>query len=277
MICCAETDLFDWLDEYLLVREIAPTTAVTYRSACNSFARWSGSKPSLAETSAGLNQYLLWRSNIGSKQTARGYRSALVALLRAAAESGRVAMPERIRTVTPPAHDPRGFTTAELRKLLTYATPEQAAAIRLVYDTGLRRGDVFRVQWSQLTGNVLRITVGKSGRLHAARLSSDTLAALEAVRTCGRLVPFEGGFTRWRKEWKRLGNRAGVDVDGRGLQTVRRTASSLIAAEHGEHAAAAFLSHSNASGVEIFRKYYAVGEILDKPPPLPPPIDDSAA
>lgn len=76
----------------------------------------------------------------------------------------------------------------------------------------------------------------------------------------------------WHKRWVRLGLLAGVNVYRRGLQAIRRVAASLTAREHGEYAAARLLGHCPASGTTLFRTYYSIGEILDKPPPSPPPL-----
>lgn len=275
MICAADTDLLDWLAEYLAVREIAPTTAVTYRSACNSIIKWLGYRPSLATTSEALNRFLAWRSTIGSKQTARCYRTALLAILRGAEESGKVALPSAIRTVTPPAHRPQGFTLDEVRRLLLYADSIQAATIRLVYDTGLRRGDVFRVRWPQVgQDGILRLVMGKNGRRHALYIPDAVLEACRRVRAIDddRLVPYPYTMSAWAKSWARLGVRSGVNVTDRGLQALRRVAASLVARDYGDVEAARLLGHADGSGLAVFRRFYRVGEIVDRPPPSPPPL-----
>lgn len=56
------------------------------------------------------------------------------------------------------------------------------------------------------------------------------------------------------------------------LAGFRRRASSLVAVEWGPAVAAQFLGHSPHSGVAVFARYYRIGQICDKPPPSPPPL-----
>lgn len=134
---------------------------------------------------------------------------------------------------------------------------------------------MFRVTWRQVgVDGVLRLVMGKSGRRHSVRLPEDVLAACDAVRLTedDRLVPWRLTFSSWAKGWKRLGVRSGVDTTNRGLQAIRRVAASLVAREYGEVEAARLLGHANGSGVNVFRAFYRVGEICDRPPPSPPPL-----
>lgn len=265
------------VDCYVLERDVAGTTATTYRCAVNSFSRWLGRPGRISDLASRINEYLSDHSRIGSRYTTRGYRVPLVALLRRAAASNLCRMPEVVRRIKVPQIEPLGFSDDELQRLRDFADPVQLAAILVAYDTGFRWSDVFAVTWGDVDPLwCVRVIVNKTGRHEARMLTAATVAACARLQAepgpRSRLVPFAAGRTAWDKRWRRLGKRAGVDVYRRGLQAMRRTGASLVAREHGEVAAAAYLGHSAASGVAIFRNFYRVGAILDRPPPGPPPI-----
>lgn len=263
-----------WLDELALQRTLASSTESQYRYALSAFERWLGQAATLDVLADRLSEWIKYRSSRGySPYGIRTQRGALVTLLRFAEESGVLDMPLRIRNVRLVDLEPRWFTDDQLRRLLDHADGYQRAAILLVRSGAMRRGDVLgTLRWRGVGDDVVRWVMDKPGRRHAVRVSSEALDACRAIRREGddRLVPFPLSKSGWHKRWKSLGRRSGVDVHRRGLQAIRRVASSLVAREHGELAAAKLLGHN--SGVAVFRRYYAIGPIVDELPPSPPPL-----
>lgn len=257
-------------------RDVAPSTLRAWYTATRAFVRWCGDKLATPQTVCDrLSEFVAWRASFGSPYSASFYRRTLMGLLRQAEERGLCTLPKRVRPVRIPEHEPVGFSDDEIRMLLCFADPMQRAAILLVRCAALRRGDVFRVRWNQVASDgVLRLVMGKSGRRHSVRLWPEVLDACQQIRLGGddRLIPYQHNATSWAKAWRKLGERAGVSVKDRGLQAIRRSAASLVAKEYGEVAATNLLGHSTGSGLAVFRRFYAIGEILDQPPPSPPPI-----
>jgi integrase len=258
-----------WLDHFFLARDLRRTTEGRYRWSVNFFERWLGHPATLAELSERLNDFL--REQDGNRHTLKGIRNALVAVLNAAAVAGLVPVP-KARGVRTPDLLPRAFTHIELRCLIACATPMQRAAIEMVYDTGVRRGDVFdSCRWSNLRRDVLRIVQHKSGKRLIRRLRPTTIASCLFVRDHGddRMIPLNCGMSKWRLDFKALCQRVGVNVIEPGLQMVRRSGASYVRKHGGD--ASTYLGHSPSSRW-LADRFYIDGSIADEPPPLPPEI-----
>lgn len=274
MIAPLTTTIQGWLDTYLAERDVKPSTARAYRCAVKRFVDFAG--PTSIDAAAGkLNDFIRFRCDGGSRHTAHFYRLALLAIIRAAHDADLCELPKRIRPVKLAAHEPVGFSTEEIKRLIAHATPLQRAAIMLVWDTGIRRGDVFRTKWANIyNGNRLRIVVGKNGKRHSAMIRPETLAACSAVQDfSGLLIPYHYSLSSWNKAWRKLGRLSGVNVNRRGLQSIRRTAASMVARVQGVGTAAQFLGHSAGSGIAVVTRYYLVPGLLDDSPPAPPPLE----
>lgn len=265
--------LDSWVGIYLAERDLGRSTSLAYLCAVRKFREWLGGAPTVQHAADRLNEYIRYRCESGSRETASFHRRAILTILRAAEERGVCSLPRKVRPVRRDEHETIGFEPTEIRRLIAHATPIQRAAILFVYDTGARRGDVFRVCWSSVSGYMVRWLVHKSHRRHSALLRPETLDALNAVKDAsGRLVPYPHSLSSWAKAWKSLGKRAGVDVRRRGLQAIRRTAATLIAKTQGVGTAAQFLGHSASSGIVVAVRYYMVPSLLDETPPSPPPL-----
>lgn len=273
-----DANLRQLVDAYVLAHDITKHTAVTIRCAANSFSRWFGKSPSVHELSANFNAYLADHAKQGSRYTTKTYRGHLDRLIRFAASHGNVSPPHIVRPVKVPEHTPISFTDGEIDRLLAHADPRQRAAILLVHDSGFRYSDVFRTRWGDVDESwCAEIVFKKSGRREIRRLSQATVAACAALQKNPgpreMLVPFPWkSRTPWDDRWRALGARSGVNVFKRGLQAIRRRASSLVAVLHGPAVAAQFLGHSPHSGTAVFHRYYRIGKICDQPPPSPPPL-----
>lgn len=273
-------DAREILDEYIRTHALAVSSERHCRYSLSAFERWLERLATIRDLAEHLSDFVRARAETHRPDGVRSQRGVLVSLLKFAAEElGLIQMPRKIRRVKLTDLTPRWFTDDELLRLLKHADDFQRAAILLVRSTTLRRGDVlWRATWDDLDrGGVIRFVLSKSGHRHVVQATADAIEACEKIHDQHdrRLIPWPFGKGRWHKRWKALGARAGVDVHKRGLQAIRRSASSLVAREHGEYAAAKLLGHAPSSGVSVFRRYYAVGELLDTPPPQPPPLTPS--
>lgn len=263
------------VNSLLVERCVAKSTEKAWRTAVAGLLKWGGAGITPQSACDRLNEFIAWRSGFGSAYTASFYRRTLLGILRIAEQRGDCVVPRRVRPVKLVEHQVLWFTDRELRMLICFASPIQKAAILLVRFAAPRRGDVFRVRWPQVGPDcVLRWTMGKNGRRHQAFLPAEVIAACAAIRRVDddRLVPWTATMSYWGKAWKRLGERSGVDVKDRGLQAIRRTAASLVGRDHGEIEATRLLGHADGSGLAVFRKFYRVGELCDRPPVTPPPL-----
>jgi integrase len=262
--------LRSWLRRYLQEHDVSPRTAESYFSAVVRFERWLGFTASLHDLADRFNAYLESLA-AGNRFTAKAQRGSLLCLLRSGADAGLCELPKKIRSVRCPQLHPRAFTTEELAMLRRHATPRERAAIALAFDTGLRRSDLFDATWQQVFGERLIRNARKTGRRIVRRLRPTTLGALKSIRRrdephlLGRLTP-----TIWRRAWHALGKRAGVDVNRRGLQAIRRTGATL--SKRAGFSASEYLGHSPRSA-GLAEQFYIDPLLLDDAPPLPPAIE----
>ena len=265
-----------WLGEYAVSHALSLATEQNHQWALNAFEKWIGRAASIHDVAERINDFVRHRAAKYSPHGVRSQRGVLVTLLRFAESEGRATVPRRIRNVVLTDVQPTWFSDAELLALLAHASPIQRAAILVVRCGAMRRGDVlWRLRWSHIGADgVLRWVMAKPGRRHAVQLTTEAIDACRLVRSDSdeRLLPWTAGKGSWHYQWKRLGRIAGVNVHRRQLQAIRRVASSMVAKEFGEVAAAKLLGHSASSGVLVFRKFYAVGSIVDEVPPSPQPL-----
>jgi integrase len=268
--------LTDARDQYFALKELAERTIEGYAVAIRTFERWAGEALTLAAACARLNEFIAWLPSRYSPHSAKTYRRAILVILKSAERDALCVLPKRIRTVSVPELNPRGFTASELAALMEAANPHQKALISLAFDTGLRHCDLERLCWADVDEDSLtvRLIQQKTRRVHTAPITAETIALCRAVQAPAsrgdtRLVPLSHHRREFFRQWRKLGDRAEVDLKGRALQAVRRTAATLIAREHGEYAAANFLGHAKSSGVVVFAKHYSVSNVLPQRPPAP--------
>jgi integrase len=265
--------LASWILVYTSERDLARRTRLHYVSCVRRYEAWHGHPMALQLACDRINEYLEHLSDGRNRYTAHSQRCGLLTLLNAAAAEGLCHLPRKVRPIRRPEHRPRGWQPEELAALMQHASPIQGAAIRLGYDTGLRRSDLFAVRWPQVIGrrDDWRIvhTASKTGRQVVRRIRNETWEACDSLRNPDddRLLPSDVKLTGWRRRWHKLGTIAGIDTKGRGLQALRRTGASLTkraGANPGE-----YLGHSPRSG-DLASRYYLDPELLDSAPPLPP-------
>ena len=275
------------LRDYLNSHDLANSTERAYGTVVNVFERWLSKPGSVVELATLANDYLRVRLDggtigldpcRGNRHTAQGHRAVIGILLRHAVARKWIRRFD-LRPIKKRAHVPHALLPVELSRMVANATPMQRAAILLALDTGFRRSDLFAVTWQQAAiregGWVCWVVTKKTGKLEVRRLRPETIAALEAVRsaTDNRMLPRASrNYTIWRRQWIKLGQRAGVNVDKRGLQAVRRCGASLIQAAG--HDAKRYLGHSSDG---VAQRYYLDPRICSDIPDLPPPIEPDEA
>lgn len=280
--------LYAYFDaRYRIVKPLAPMTIKAYRDIIRTFSDWLGRTPTLYDVATRANDFLFARSKLVKVVTLKKYRGHLAAILALAVEDGLIAKMPKIAKFAPPDHVVVAYLPEELQKLIaaTYALGIDGlyvrAAIWLVYDTGCRHRDVMSLQWSNLDepAGVLTWIVGKTGRVQSAYVRPETVQAFHALRPKAlpgddRLIPFRRDRWAWMKIWRRLGDAAGVDTKRRGLQAIRRTGASLVAAAG--KSATQYLGHAPSS-LHLADKFYMDRRIARPNPVAPEPLTPAIA
>lgn len=294
-----------YVEDYIVRRGVKATTAEFYRGPARMFQRWNKHPLSLYNAAVRCEEFCahIRKKKIGPSRQ-MGIFKALRVMFRDAVKHGLLETMPSIPSVRVPEHQPDGFTDDELNLLLKFADPWQKAVIMLAYDTGLRKGDLLRLRWDQVEengndDNVIRLVANKTGRHKPAWVSDATLAACRALKPhlekakariwsrgmfgnasmpckktvprhiINKIVPYPYAAVKWRNDWRKLGERAGVDVHGRILQCIRRTGASRIMRDRGILDASNYLGHS---GINTALKFYRVPHIVDATPPRPPAL-----
>jgi len=280
---------------YLPERNIAATTEGSYRDALRSFRRFLEREPTISDlTKATVNTYLEWLENRGlSMRTVKDQWNVLRLLWRYAWDGELIAdLPRGIRKLRLAPIVPTSWTMADVTRLLaaTQATMLDCwtgppgrrvhvglflnAVVRLAYDSGLRKSDLFAVTWEQLQPDGrLVVVMQKTMQSHVCQLRPTTVAALAAVRfeSDTRLLPWPRRVDRFYPFYRQLLIEAGLPISKRnGLQKLRRTSASLLESV-APGSATWHLGHSTPT---MARKHYldpAVCGAAYLPPAIPEP------
>src|SRR5262249_11272987 len=137
--------------------------------------------------------------------------------LRLAVEEWGITMPsnpaDQIKLPPPGRARERRTTQAELEKLLACTVGRAAwlrAMIILAIETGMRRGELLSIKWSdiELESRTVRLTRTKNGHPRTVPLSSTALDLLRNTARLGDTV-FPVAADAFRLAWERLKRRAG--------------------------------------------------------------------
>ena len=187
--------LGEYVSEYTLLRDVRPETLRQYAIVARLYEAWAGGPVQLAEldeasASAWLRDYAA--SGV-SPQTVRSKKCGLLALWRAAADQGLCEPPtRRIRAVRCPWRPPVAWDWEEVSKLLETCQKlprwhkcgmRRSAwfdlAVRVAWDSGLRRGDQLALPVSAVRADgTVAISQSKTGRPVVFRLAPSTMEAL---------------------------------------------------------------------------------------------------
>ena len=202
------------------------------------------------------------------RSTVNGYRSHLLAIWRLAAEQGLVEKGPSIRKLRE-AHDaPDSWTEDEFRTILSKCdrlddrakiggllpSVLMRAVLLLAYWTGLRRGTLWKLNWSDIDVANRWVTVpgeamkGRHGK--RLRIGNDAVTAIEAARIEGSVTVLPQ--IRWHKFYdlfSALLEASGIQPSRRlrmtKLHKVRRTTATMVAMRQGIGAASTLLGHSD--------------------------------
>ena len=235
------------------------------------FERWAGRTLGVYDLTEDLiRQFLVDYRKTHAAATTNSKRRHLLGLWECAYQEAILDRPPRrarVRQAKEHPAIPEAFTLAEVGRILAAADawPRAVAGIpagdwlgsilRVVYDTGERRGAVLAVEAVDLdlrTGAVV-FRKTKTGRERWCRLHPDTVAAcLRIFDPAGRLVwPWPYCRRAFDRLCSRLLVKAEVQRRRKGLfQTLRRTSGTLVEANGGD--GAKHLGNSRA----VFERHY---------------------
>jgi len=273
------------LRQYLLERDLEPASAKQFLTVLTRFdlhlKRRSEADDFKSEI---VNAWLTAMLNEGlSRRTVRGYGGRLLTLWRWAFDVGHVqSPPSRVKKISVPDLIPVGFTRDELERLLAEAAkltgcfrrskvsrPHFAVALlRVVWDSGLRAGDLRRLTRMDYAHDGLGVILqGKTGWPKTFRLSPSTMEAIEATYPPERTRIFGDAISRRRLfKWvKRIVDAAGMTG---GTKKIRKGGASAV--ENAQPGGAMrYLGHRTPG---LAARFYLDPRIVGGNPPGPPEL-----
>ncbi len=266
--------LIDHAERYLLGRETTPVYARQIRSRCGEFARWLGDRDVSAEL---LNRFLIDLGPTLAASTVRGYRTAILSVLRSAdwtpemqVRSIRVSL-SRIECFTAEeivaqikaagrmkGELPNGMTNADFWTL----------AIHAGYGIGVRQADLLAVRKAEIADDGTHtIRPSKTSRFNKEITVRFPPSAMVLIRrhSLEYAVPWPHSQEHFRQEFKALLIAAGVR---RGSWKWLRRSAGTFAELHRAGDGHRLLGNS----AKIFAKHYDASASIDPRPISPPPL-----
>ncbi len=278
------TSLLSYVDRVLSARDITPDYAAKVRYCCRKFCEWLGCDPGIdgLEPQA-VNEFLAGLQSMGKRpDTVAGYRRAIMVIWNAAYLEGVASTPPlRVRRIRTPREPVDAFTHGEIKQLLETARglagyfPNGVrradfwiAAIHLAYCTGLRRGDLLRLERKRILENgVSRVMQGKTGHVITIRISSEGLEAM--ARVAGedpRALPWPYHSNALGRQFRSLVKTAGIRPGQ--FRWLRRSAGSYAERDCPGNGSR-MLGHRSQ---HVFRNFYDDQSITQPQPISPPPL-----
>lgn len=272
--------LKDFVAQYVICRPITRVYAkrlIWTATALESFAEKSGIADVLTEPVA--NGFL--SASFGkSPYTIRSYRSDIITLWNAAADCGLVPAPVLRRILLPKMPDLviDCYTVEEARELASTAKllvgrygwgvrrrDYWNAAIRLAWDTGLRRGDVIGFRHDSIRPDgVVMVLQSKTKKIVPVKLRTSTICAIDSI---GGPYPlrFATNINYFTRHFAKIVRASGVR---RGtFKWLRRASGSYVDMQ----SPGVGYKHLGQSGQQVFSKHYDAklgGHNLPQPPEL---------
>jgi integrase len=163
-----KTNWARWLDEIDEVFGKMPLSALAARGPRSRFIKWRDTRASQARTADYGMQVLkrLLSFGVGRELIDKNPAEGIKGLYQAGNRSEKI------------------VTDEELRAILGQVTREAGRAIRLAAATGMRRGDLIALRWSDVHENALEFGTSKSGGRYRALvpLHEDGLAVVQELR-----------------------------------------------------------------------------------------------
>jgi integrase len=257
--------------------DVVRGTIIHYEGSVNTFGRWLGREPTLAD----LNEDLMvrWltdkRKNGWAAATCNARLRPLLTMWRYAKQR-RYPVPDddlnQIQRFREPLNQPTAWTEEEMGRLIDSARlargrlagiPANAWWVSLIltlYDTGLRRKAAFGIRVDELdfTTHILRVPAERmKNRVEQYfRLHPQTMEAIADSFPPRRQLLFPFPFTHHLAIYDRLRailRRAGLPATSKDLfHTIRRTTASHIARVAGEAMAIQQLGHRDQSTIRRY-------------------------
>lgn len=266
--------------QYVACRPLNPSYAARLRwtaNALESFAQSESISDTLTEEHA--NGFLA--AQLGkSPFTIRSYRSDILTLWNGAADCNLVPYPvmRRVRLPRIPELIVDCYTIDEARRILTAANQLVGryrwgvrkrdywnAAIRLAWDTGLRRGDVIGFRRDSLRPDgVVLVLQSKTRKVLPAKLRPTTVTALLALPG-GYPLRWDTDVTYFTRHFRRIVDASGVCRGS--FKWLRRASGSYVEIAH----PGAGYKHLGHSGPQVFNRHYDAklgSHNLPQPPEL---------
>lgn len=261
------------LERFCAEKDLATAHEEKYRRSIRFLGQFLKHPPTRADLAEQkINGWLRSVSRDRSPATVRNHRAAITALWNWLADQDLVRPydPRRLRRVRVCPPPPRSWTVAQVRQLLAIADrlPGQLrcgikaadlmrGVIILAYASGLRLGDLCRLQRVDLVDGRLAITQHKTKHPHTIALSPETVASLRPLLAIDSplVIPVTRRTLRsWTERLFRHAEAAGFHRQpGQSLGMLRKTGATEVARAGGLESAARFLGHK--TGTDIARRY----------------------
>lgn len=272
------TLLADVLREYILYKSLRPESAYRLGRALRSYEEFLDRPATLRDLAdLPVSEWIATLEKLLAPKSVYGYRIDLLTLWRDAAAQGKANPPGRVRRVKKPKPNPQGWTDGEFGKLLQHVHTLTGnfpsglrrslyceVLLRVCYDTGLRRRDVWNLRKSQVSADgLVSVVQHKTGWLIQRRIRPETLPMFlrlpgETPLACPYANP-SSFYKWWRSVTKSAGVRHGV------LQRIRKTGASHLAKTHRD-SVSQYLGHQTAE-----MAMYYIDESIASPAPVLPP------
>lgn len=261
MIRTGDTVL-DWCNRYIRARALGAGAAYQVRRAVELFVAWCGKAPDVSDVDEdSLSEWIAWLESTHAPRSRRNHRANILAVLRFAADGQARDEPNarRISVVKVPPPDPRAWSDGQLAAFFDAAAllegrckyrPGVSRAAYLLalagaaYDTGLRRGDLWRIrhEWIQGDGSI-RLRQNKTSEPHLCAVTPHVVSLIASIPYAEPLK-WTGHGSGYSALWREACKRAGIPHGC--TQQVRRTAATVVWEEHPE-AVQRFLGHRTAT------------------------------
>lgn len=266
-------------ETFLLTKSVSAGYAGTIIVTCNKLRQFLGGSPDVRSlTPPILSSFVKWIEETRAARTAKKHRANLMVLLNFAEEQGIIESAPSSRKirkpkVAPPA--PSAWTPEEIEALAAAArsmpgkfsdgTPRGAylsLLIRVAWESGLRRGDLFALDMRCFRGAMAQVRMKKTSEPHCFELEQDTLADLQAMallRKRNDPLAFPAGLTAYRKWFAKIKAAAKLGSRPRELlQQVRRSGATAWENQDASYTSR-YLGHRTAEMKEYYVDQSKIG------------------
>lgn len=276
----------EYARDYGLAHGVQSGTLHQYRIVADLFERWAGGPVRLEDLDErSVSAWLRDLAATHAPATVRSKRVGLLALWRAAAEEGFCDAPaRRVRSVPVPAAPVEAWDADEVRRILKVTSALRGRhpcglsrpewwdlAVRVAWDTALRRGDQFKLAVEAVRDDgSMAVVQSKTRRLAILRLCPEThdrlrRSLLEAPRKL--VTPWGASLETFADQFRRVVRLAGVRP-GTWKWLRRSSASDVEAQMPGEGA----MQAGHAPGSRVTAVHYLAPRLCGHRRAFPRPL-----